>query len=197
MAKPLPKATPELAKEVWESQRSPSARSVARALTLSGRPVHYVTVNRWRRQGWRAVQAEHPLDRARADLESMLALDSGNPLTSIDDLRGTQPKPDEHLTDAQLLRRAATEAACDLRLGCDVLMRRPEFIVTRMGDAAALIQALAKCLAAVTAGFAQAHDMAIAEGEHVEHKDNPLAALQAWGDEASAALCSWGDKTAR
>ena len=92
MAQPLPKATPELAKKVWARQRSPSARSVARALTLSGRPVHYVTVNRWRRQGWRAVQAEHPLDRARADLESMLALDSGNPLTNIDDLSGTRPK---------------------------------------------------------------------------------------------------------
>src|SRR5262249_17756364 len=146
MDQQLPRATPDLAKKVWERQRSPSARSVTRALTLSGRPVHYVTVNRWRRQGWRAVQAEHPLDRARADLESMLALDSGNPLTNIDDLHGTQPKLGEQLTDAQLLRRAATEAAYDLRLGCDVLMRRPELILTRTGDAAALIQALAKCL---------------------------------------------------
>jgi IclR family mhp operon transcriptional activator len=53
MNQPLPKATPDLAKAVWGRQQSPSARSVARALTQSGRPVHFTTVNRWRGGEWR------------------------------------------------------------------------------------------------------------------------------------------------
>ena len=36
---------------VWKSQARPSARSVARALTHAGRPVHFTTVARWKRHG--------------------------------------------------------------------------------------------------------------------------------------------------
>src|SRR2546430_437324 len=39
------------AERVWKSQARPSARSVARALTQAGRPVHFTTVARWKRQG--------------------------------------------------------------------------------------------------------------------------------------------------
>jgi hypothetical protein len=106
---PLPKATPALAKTVWQCQRWPSARSVARSLTQSGRPVHYTTVSRWRRSGWRADPTAHPLDKARADLESALPLVTGNPATTIEELFGVRPSRDEleQLTDAQLLKRAA------------------------------------------------------------------------------------------
>jgi hypothetical protein len=34
-----------------KSQARPSARSVAKALTHAGRPVHFTTVARWKRQG--------------------------------------------------------------------------------------------------------------------------------------------------
>src|SRR6266404_3677977 len=39
------------AERVWKSQARPSARSVARALTQAGRPVHFTTVARWKRDG--------------------------------------------------------------------------------------------------------------------------------------------------
>src|SRR5437773_11777005 len=42
--------TPQEAERVWKSQARPSARSVARALTQAGRPVHFTTVARWKRQ---------------------------------------------------------------------------------------------------------------------------------------------------
>src|SRR5206468_9564758 len=42
--------TPQEAERVWKSQARPSARTVARALTQAGRPVHFTTVARWKRQ---------------------------------------------------------------------------------------------------------------------------------------------------
>jgi hypothetical protein len=86
MDQPLPKATPDLAKTVWGRQQSPSARSVARALTQSGRPVHFTTVNRWRAHDWRDAKGQHPLDQARAALESALPLMTRDPASPIDDL---------------------------------------------------------------------------------------------------------------
>jgi hypothetical protein len=43
--------TPQEVERVWNSQVRPSARSVAIALTHAGRPVHFTTVARWKRQG--------------------------------------------------------------------------------------------------------------------------------------------------
>ena len=47
-----PPVTPLEAKRVWDEQRRPSARSVAKALTQAGRPVHFTTVARWKKRGW-------------------------------------------------------------------------------------------------------------------------------------------------
>src|SRR5258707_5545313 len=113
MSQPLPKATPDLAKAVWGRQQSPSARSVARALTQAGRPVHFTTVNRWRGEEWRDAKGRHPLDQARAALESALPLMTRDPTSTIDDLvRGSPERQQlEELSDGQLLRKAARELA--------------------------------------------------------------------------------------
>ena len=75
MDRKLPKATPALAKSVWENQKRPSARSVARAMTAAGYPVDFTTIARWKRQGWPAkANDDQPLDKARAKLESIAPL---------------------------------------------------------------------------------------------------------------------------
>jgi len=43
MKRKLPKASPALAKSVWQSQKRPSARNVARALVAAGYPVEWCT----------------------------------------------------------------------------------------------------------------------------------------------------------
>src|SRR5262245_21799122 len=48
---PVPVTSLE-AKRVWDQQRSPSSRSVAKALTQAGRPVHFTTVARWKKREW-------------------------------------------------------------------------------------------------------------------------------------------------
>jgi hypothetical protein len=53
--------TPQEAARVWNSQLGPSARSVARALTQAGRPVHFTTVARWKREGLLTIASfRHP-----------------------------------------------------------------------------------------------------------------------------------------
>ena len=77
--------TPQEAKRVWDSQRCPSARSVAKALTQAGRPVHFATVARWRRQGWQTVTSpEHPVERARK------AVDAASSVLTLDPTLSTQ-----------------------------------------------------------------------------------------------------------
>ena len=109
----LPRATTALAKTVWERQRQPSARTVARALAAAGYPVHFTAVALWKRTGWRAQESRHPLDAARAGLDSIAPVVTGNPQTCFDDLIGNHPEREnfEKLTDAELLRLAACEVA--------------------------------------------------------------------------------------
>ena len=47
-----PPVTPLEAKRVWEQHRRPSARSVAKALTRAGQPIHFATVARWKKREW-------------------------------------------------------------------------------------------------------------------------------------------------
>src|SRR5262249_35548764 len=82
----LPKATPELAQRVWARQQRPSARGVARAMRAAGYPVHFVTINRWRAQDWKARASAHPLEIARSQLDAVVPLVTGNPETTIHDL---------------------------------------------------------------------------------------------------------------
>ena len=161
MDQQLPKATPELARAVWQRQRSPSARSVARALTQSGRPVHFTTVNRWQRCGWRADPTEHPLDQARADLECALPLVTGDPTTTIEDLLRSSPDREqlEELSDAELLRKAAREVLIAVCVIANEMMRRSSLFVIKPAEVGVLMRALAECYRAATVAFGQARDM--------------------------------------
>jgi hypothetical protein len=108
----LPKATPALAQRIWARQQRPSARKVARAMQQAGYRVHFVTVNRWRAQGWRATAADHPLEVARAELEAVAPMLTGDPETRLVDVIGVPEGKDlDQSADAELLRKAARELA--------------------------------------------------------------------------------------
>jgi hypothetical protein len=63
--------TPQEAEGVWKSQARPSARSVARALTHAGRPVHFTTVARWQREGLLTTQACLAATEASVQLQAL------------------------------------------------------------------------------------------------------------------------------
>src|SRR5215212_8310477 len=102
-------ATPQQAKDVWDRHLRPSARSVARALTQAGRPVHFTTVNRWRRQGWQTEPSEHPVAQARAALDSAIPLLTGGPTTTAEEfVRENSATEDlKQLSDRELVRKAS------------------------------------------------------------------------------------------
>ena len=85
---PLP-VTPLEAKRVWEEQRRPSARSVAKALTRAGRPVHFTTVARWKKREWQVeARLEHPLAAAMRKIDLFVPLLTGDPATKAVDIVG-------------------------------------------------------------------------------------------------------------
>src|SRR5260370_2832950 len=169
MNQPLPKATPDLAKAVWGRQQSPSARSVARALTQSGRQVHFTTVNRWRAHDWRDAKGQHPLDQARAALESALPLMTRDPASTIDDLVRSSPERQEleGLSDGELLRKAGRELAMVVYVVAHLMLRQEAeaLFITRTEAVGVLMRALADSMRSVTAAFGQVLNMRSANAE--------------------------------
>jgi hypothetical protein len=155
----LPKANPTLAKAVWAEQKKPSARSVARAMTAAGYPIHFTTVARWKALGWPADANDHPLDVARANLESIAPLVSGNPLAAIPDtVEGGSPKAElERLSDVELLRQRIKEL-CLLEIVTRkaMLEQLPYLVTMRAGELALLIASLAECTNAISNACLQA-----------------------------------------
>jgi hypothetical protein len=74
-----PPVTPLEAKQVWDEQRRPSSRSVAKAITRAGRPVHFTTVARWKKREWQVeARLEHPLAAAMRKVDLAVPLLPGD-----------------------------------------------------------------------------------------------------------------------
>jgi hypothetical protein len=79
---------------------------------LTGKPVHHVTIARWKVQGWRSVSFDHPLEIARGQIEAVAPLVTGNPETTIQALIDDPAHNHfDGLSDGEILRRAARELA--------------------------------------------------------------------------------------
>jgi hypothetical protein len=129
-------------------------------MTAAGFTVHFTPIARWKAQGWLADTNDgHPLDLARATLECIAPLVTGNPLTTIQDIedKGSSKADLEQLSDAELLRKTAAEL-CTLSVVVHRALREElAYLVTmRTGELGLLIQSLAACLQAVTGAYAQA-----------------------------------------
>jgi hypothetical protein len=87
-ALPLP-VTPREAKRVWDEQRRPSSRSVAKALTQAGRPVHFTTVARWKKREWQVeARLQHPFAAAMRKIDLFVPLLTGDPTATAVDIIG-------------------------------------------------------------------------------------------------------------
>ena len=162
MERSLPQATPELAHAIWARQRRPSARSVARALSAAGYVAHFTTIARWRAGGWRPVATVHPVERARAALDAIAPLVTGNPTTVIDDLvaRTADAEDLKARTDAELLRSAARELLIALVILTRAFGQRAVEIVNRKpGEVATGLRTIATASMAATKALAQARDL--------------------------------------
>jgi hypothetical protein len=156
--KTLPRPLPELAKSVWKAQRRPSARKVARALSQAGHPIHFTTINRWRSQGWRGVKGEHPIDAARANLDSAVPILTGDPSTTAEDMvKHNEAKPElEQLSDKQLLSAVARQALVTITLIEEVFNAQlPKLLEERPAETAVLVGALAVLIEAATGALRQ------------------------------------------
>jgi hypothetical protein len=79
--------TPLEAKRVWDEQRRPSSRSVAKALTRAGRPIHFTTVARWKKREWQVEpRLEHPLAAVMRKVDLFVPLLTGDPTSKTADI---------------------------------------------------------------------------------------------------------------
>jgi hypothetical protein len=157
------------ARRVWDSQRCPSSRSVARVLTQAGRPVHFTTIARWRRQGWRSQStSEHPLTAAVRTLDLAVPLLTGDPTSKVADILGTiEDKDDESRTNRKHMPRVIREAFIAsyvlTRLLCEYC---PELIPHKPAQIAVLLKALSRLMKAAADTHSQWLNLQLAG--HVE-----------------------------
>jgi hypothetical protein len=154
----LPAVNPALARKVWESMARPSTRRVATKLRQSGVTISHQTVARWRNRGWRPLEREqHPLELARERLDDAAPLLTGDPRTKAADVvNGSAERAElESLSDQELLRRAAREAAIAVTVIGHAFLRQPEAIIYKPGELAVLFRALTACVQAASGAFAQ------------------------------------------
>jgi hypothetical protein len=138
---------------------------VARALTLAGKPVHYDTVARWKRQNWRPVRSDHPLEVARSQIEAVAPLVTGDPETAIEDLiddPARRPDLDE-LTDAEVLRKAAREAAIATALVAKAIQNRATTSDFNLLELTPALSAIEQSMHALPGALEQAIDLQEAE----------------------------------
>ena len=153
----LPKATPALAARVWARQQRPSARRVAQALQQAGYPIHFVTVARWRVRGWKAEASAHPLEVARAQLEAVTALVTGDAETRLDDIIGVPEGKDlDQSADGELLRKAARELAIASALVAKAIQNQVTRYDRDLLELAPAIIALGRTIEVLPGAFDQA-----------------------------------------
>jgi hypothetical protein len=168
----LKRVTPAEAKIIWGSIPNPSARRVAKALTQSGRRVHYSTIARWRAEDWRPVaHGPHPLDAARQRLDMAASVLTGDPVAGLKSLTGEDARQQEleGFSDRELLRKASREMLIAIRLVSEVSRSHlPHLLATKTMETATLLNALTAGLRAAVDGLEQLHHLPGQEGHAVK-----------------------------
>jgi hypothetical protein len=106
-----------------------------------------MSVSRWRRNGWRAAERDHPLEIARASLDDAVPVLTADPTTTTRNLAGRTEKKEqlEGLTDQELLMRACRELALAvIPLAHDLQQHRESLAVDKTAEVAVLVRSLAQ-----------------------------------------------------
>jgi ATP-dependent helicase YprA (DUF1998 family) len=188
------RVTPEEARKVWKSIRKPSARRVARALTQSGRPVHFSTVARWRAENWETVPDRlHSVETAIDDLDVCVPLLTGDPTTDTAALveASEAVKTLKALRDEHLLSKAARQSLLTLIVLLEETRRQGALLIaTNPAELGMLIKGLSAFLTAANEAGCQVLErqqrerQAEAEAEADRKRQERLAAeLAAWKTE--------------
>jgi hypothetical protein len=176
-------ATPLGAKRVWDSQRFPSARSVAKALSEAGRPVHFTTVARWRREGWRMVMSpEHSIERARRALSTASSVLTGDPNITIEDWVPREGRSEEltRIDDDQLLARMVRETSILSILLMEESARRRDLISDKPKQIAAALEAAAAAVRACAEATSQVKRLRGASIEEAWTLWTTKAGIESW-----------------
>jgi hypothetical protein len=160
--------TPAEARAVWDRMDHPSSRRVARALTQSGRPIHFSTVARWKAEGWRSVEhGPHPLEMARRAIDAALPVLTGDATVNVSDLMKTDPLAGELMNASpEHILSAVMHEACTVHiLVSEELCRHPELVSTKPREFAILLNALTALLKAMDNLHVQVLDLVHAQDE--------------------------------
>jgi hypothetical protein len=144
---------------VWNTLKNPSARSVARALSQSGRRVHHSTIARWCAQGWRPVAYRpHPVDAARQALDIAAGILTGDPSAGTKILEKRLEREElDGSSDGEILRRSARQLCIATISTCDAFQKSGSTLVAEHpAEAAQLLKALCGGLPAAVAAFGEA-----------------------------------------
>jgi hypothetical protein len=126
-----------------KADSSRTSLRVATKLRQSGISISHMTVARWRSRGWRPLEREqHPLERAREQLDDAKPLLTGDPLTTAKVLVEESAERDElvRLTDRELLRRAARSATTAVSVVGHAFLRQPEAVIYKPGELASYFE---------------------------------------------------------
>jgi hypothetical protein len=146
-----------LAKRVWSRHQRPSARRVARAMGLAGYPVHWVTVARWRAHDWKAEASVHPLEIARAQLESVASVMTGDPETTLHDIIDDLDQAAiGQSSDDEVLRIAGREVAIATIVLAREVAQRAALPGTDLISLTPFLKSLAASMDALPKAFEQA-----------------------------------------
>jgi hypothetical protein len=159
--------TPAEAERVWNTLPRPSARRVAMALAQSGRPVHYTTINRWRKQGWRPVaQRPHPLECAKNEITTTVPVITGDPLRGVDAISDTNfvPNLSPNLSLADTLRVASAEIArSTIQIYQEIDRQHEKLLIEKPRELGQLLLAQAHSVTAAIKAFKQAEAMEVGD----------------------------------
>jgi hypothetical protein len=170
MRSPKP-VTPEEAMAVWSSIKNPSARSVARALSQTGRKVHHSTIARWNAQDWRPMaRGPHPLDAARQALDIALGVLTGDPTAGTEILeRRPEREQLDGLSDSEVLRRSARQLCISTILACHAFQEcAPTLVAENPAEAGLLLKSLCGAVPAAVAAYGEA----LKSRDHPRPQDN-------------------------